>query len=477
MAYLERIYLSLLFVTPFLLIPEIVFWLLLMMTIWGVYLVSVVGRWAIWPAVGFAGLETILIGLGVDVTIILLASHTILVVISAILVGLLPIPRWTSPSGSYRVGYRELDVPMDAGKGKIHVWYPTDNDSSSVRKLQTREEAMGLREVQLYLGNNPTVQSHMKLGETNSVCDAAISLGRFPLVVFNHGGGLWPNQNYSLLESIASEGYVVISVGHYLESAGLIYADGSAQGLDAEMLADLRGSADSAINFADYLLSETAMDQEARFENLRKTPNGTQCATERWARQTLSVIDWLQSRGPEEFIDAIDFETVVYMGMSLGGSVAYRCCQLDDRSRAGINFDGMIWDFEHQTQPLQTHFLMCYSDLGMLGSDVSHHLGRTCSSYAALPFNDVYFKSHSENSRILCLEYPDSKHLNYTDFGLAARSIAKSWIGLGPTQPQIMLNNLRALVIAFLSDSLDRSQDAVDSEIDQHAHWRVAGRD
>ena len=350
MVYLERILLLLLWVVPILFPSIVVAWAVMVVGAVAGIVAAVSGRWALWPMVGLAvGEGGFLLVAAVEPSMLLGWVHVVLVALAAIPLWWFPIPNWPKPQGPHGVGYRELDLSFEGGSaetGRVYAWYPTAASMSAGRTLQTRVEALALREVQTYLGKHPRIQAHMRFARTHAQTEADPATGQFPLVVFNHGGALWPNQNFSLMEELASAGYVAISVGHPEESAGMIYDDGTTQPLSAERVTELRGSPEGMMAFGEYLTSATPTDQAERLRTLAPTQAGTRAACERWSSQTLAVIDWFKAHGPTELSSQVDFERVVYAGMSMGGAVAYRCCQLDERAIGGVNLDGMIWGLQ-----------------------------------------------------------------------------------------------------------------------------------
>jgi pimeloyl-ACP methyl ester carboxylesterase len=85
-----------------------------------------------------------------------------------------------------------------------------------------------------------------------------------------------------------------------------------------------------------------------------------------WAEDTLFVVDELQSGGPAgglaELAAAVDAGRVGYFGMSFGGAVAARLCQMDDRAVAGIDLDGALWSWDTIGRDIPTPFLSIHSD-------------------------------------------------------------------------------------------------------------------
>ena len=62
---------------------------------------------------------------------------------------------------------------------------------------------------------------------SHSAPNAPAAPGRYPVLVFNHGFGSFQKQSTSLLEELASHGYVVLSVGHAAESLVVQRSDGT----------------------------------------------------------------------------------------------------------------------------------------------------------------------------------------------------------------------------------------------------------
>ena len=148
------------------------------------------------------------------------------------------------PTGPYRVG-RLTAVWVDATRGAwvtpdkgtprrllVDIWYPAASGSGKVvRYMDTvLAEAMSAA----FLGPRAWfVASHFALVPTASRRGAPAAMppphmpDGFPVVLFSHGNVSTRVQNTSLLEELASQGYICVSPDHPHDAAVVAYPDGS----------------------------------------------------------------------------------------------------------------------------------------------------------------------------------------------------------------------------------------------------------
>ncbi|MEM7157917.1 MAG: dienelactone hydrolase family protein [Myxococcota bacterium] len=109
----------------------------------------------------------------------------------------------TGTLGAHPVGYTETQFtdPIEASRVlPAHIWYPAETFEKSELAIYTVAESEFL---------------DLELPAEAAQRDVEASLeGPFPLVVFSHGYGGLPTQSLSLCETLASHGFVVVSVGH-----------------------------------------------------------------------------------------------------------------------------------------------------------------------------------------------------------------------------------------------------------------------
>jgi len=138
----------------------------------------------------------------------------------------MPVLTLPEPSGNYDVGTSAFSL-MDEGRDEIHtddpndkrelfveVWYPGELEEKITPKSLWSELYSGQRDVVKFTLN------YLKRVKTHSYPDIppAPDEGQFPLLLFNHGLQMFTSQSTLLMEHLASNGYIVVSIAHPYES-------------------------------------------------------------------------------------------------------------------------------------------------------------------------------------------------------------------------------------------------------------------
>jgi dienelactone hydrolase len=196
--------------------------------------------------------------------------------------------------------------------------------------------------------------------------------GRFPVLLFNHGFGSFQKQSTSLLEELASHGYVVASLGHPSESLVVQFADGTSQGRRADHpawveitagLKDLEKNVreleplfDRARGASDPASLRDAMNAIAAHRSYAElVPLVTA-----WRQDTAVVLDQLAA-GP--LSAQVDSSQVGVFGHSLGGMVAGQLAMRDGRVKAGMSYDGAQLPLPGEVpSALRVPFCFVYAD-------------------------------------------------------------------------------------------------------------------
>lgn len=393
-----------------------------------------------------------------------------LTVIALLIIYWSPIPHTPKPSGSFEVGLKQLDIPAQAheteNRLQVHLWYPAEVQSGTKpRFFFEREEAAVYSGSLKALGAPTFLQNHFKLAQTSSFENACAADGVFPLIVFNHGGAMWPTTNFSLMEELASHGHIVCSLAHPGESAGVLWQDGSSTMITADYIESLRNDGDSVSDLANFLLCQDRDEKRGFLSSLEATNRDTlTAATERWASRSIAVVDWLLGEGAREMTDGIssgiDPEKIIYCGMSLGGSVAHECCYLDPRAVAGINLDGMNWTFSRIDSDVPVPFLQLYNDPTVGGSEIAAKADPKFSepeelSPRMLLGNDFYYESpQTVGSRkdVLRVLVPGTAHMAFTDLAMAASGPMRKLTGTGRAKGRHVTVAINELCRVFLTD-------------------------
>jgi predicted dienelactone hydrolase len=236
---------------------------------------------------------------------------------SALLATVLPVFSLPAPNGPYAIGTVTRRWTRDAVEASgqysqrtltVQFWYPTDVRTGQ-RSLYRTDDAEGLK-------------SHLRLVETHSFVGVPVSAKEFPIVLYSPGWQGHLTQNTVQFEMLASHGYVVISVMHPPDSHVPIGFDPS---LDANLLeysVEVRRRADDIVFLTDEIQKLNKGDPEGSLSG------------------------------------HLDMSRLGIMGFSFGGAVATETCWLDQRFRAGINMDGMLFGEAADAGVQQPFFFM-----------------------------------------------------------------------------------------------------------------------
>ena len=152
---------------------------------------------------------------------------------------------------------------------------------------------------------------------THSVTDVAMAPGRFPVVLYSPGAGDPRDWNVSLVEDLASRGFVVVTIDHTGEAPAVGFPDGHVVGNGPLMAA-----------WAEAFENGTTL---AFFTKLM----GARMA------DTELVLDQLTSL-PVRLTDGMDLNRIGMFGHSAGGFTAANMMYVEPRIKAGINMDGTL---------------------------------------------------------------------------------------------------------------------------------------
>ena len=240
---------------------------------------------------------------------------------------LFPIFRLPRPSGPYRVGtvtYHWLDAgrdetftddPADRRELMVQVWYPAERVPGAKRApYLSHSEVVGPVLGKVQFGLPPFAFSHLRYVRGNAVPGAPMATARprYPVLLFSHGRGGLRVQNTFQVEELASQGYVVAAIDHTYAAAATVFPDGRVV------------SVDPRVRDKSFL--------EGKFELLAND-----------ARFVLDQLEALDASDPQGLLQGrLDLGRVGIFGHSLGGIVAAKACQLDDRFKAGMDIDAFV---------------------------------------------------------------------------------------------------------------------------------------
>jgi hypothetical protein len=244
------------------------------------------------------------------------------------------------PTGDYGIGRCTLDwtdsTRLETQSGKagghrellVYLFYPIDRDARGVRaayfphlrQIEAYEERFGKNFFRESYGNSYKTIATLRSHAVEHTPPAA-GTGRFPVLIFSHGGGIPVLFYTAIIENLVSHGYVVAAVEHTFDGATLVFPDGrivTQAGWDED--------------------SKRTPKERAAFHTARHHAG---------AQDNRFVLDQLQRANtlglpgvPAGLRGRLDTDRAGALGHSLGGMISVVCGHEDKRFRICLNLDG-----------------------------------------------------------------------------------------------------------------------------------------
>jgi pimeloyl-ACP methyl ester carboxylesterase len=296
-------------------------------------------------------------------------------------VRLFPVFHLPAPTGPHDVGYRNFHFidesrpetftpdPHDRREVSMQIWYPSNGRTTEATKpyLESAKEAdraiAGFFSIPRYLN------THLGLVKTHSFRDAPLTEGSkpFPVIIFNHGFSAVSINYTTLVEELASHGYIVIGVGHAFETPFFPLPGGRILPFDPHNEAyrariDEYESGTWWDSFQGLLNAHDPILQERFYKEHLATMSLQSESTRIWADDISFVVDHLaQMNRAGPFADGMDVQAIGCAGHSMGGAACGQVAITDNRVKAGINLDGGQWGDLIDSR-LTTPFMFVYSE-------------------------------------------------------------------------------------------------------------------
>ena len=247
---------------------------------------------------------------------------------------LFPVPQVPSLTGPYPVGTtifhlvdsERLEIytasQEDLRELMVQVWYPAAPSNSAEPGPWMAEAAVAGPAIARRLDLPVFLLDHLQLVRTHAVVDAlpAVAQGPFPVLLFSHGWGGLRTQNITLVEELASHGFVVAAADHTYGAVVTVFPGDRVALWNPNILR-------AGVSQADY---------DAASNQLVRT----------WAGDLAFILDHLQrlasGGGEASFSGLLDFERVGVIGHSTGGGTAVEWCAEDVRCQAGFTMDAWL---------------------------------------------------------------------------------------------------------------------------------------
>lgn len=396
---------------------------------------------------------------------LLTSSILILCGFSLLFLYLLPFVTLPKPTGAYAVGVTyskvatERDEPFTKTPGDkrllyLKIWYPAQKGEHPNPYLEEGEKALSQLLESQGLPSFPFHQ--LAKTKTNSFTNAPIAQGRFPLITFSHGYASWFGQNTSLMEELASQGYIVAAIAHSYQS---LFAAADEQTLvnfpylvppgDTTEYAAIDTARQALIDkiiFQKASVERTVFDRFFKERIEHDTLANLQARI--WADDISSTLDFMlqeHKTSKTHFYNRLDTEKIGAAGMSFGGAAAAEAALKDQRILAAINMDGFQFgSWINDTIKTPILFLEAKrspQNFSMYGS---------------------FFKRST--AEIHCLLFSEADHFNFTDASIFSPILA--WIGTtGEVDGEFMLRSMNKIIPDYFNARLSNERFRIEKHV------------
>lgn len=444
--------------------------LLLALSIGGVLLVLLVGpsRWQLVPLTllailgGGLGLRRLRHGYRqrrIWVRGLVVTGCTLLLIITAAPLVLFPPFDLPQPSGPRPVGVADLHIrdqsrpdPLRGGKREfmIRAWYPADSGPSRIAPYVTQTFAND----QLFGPQKNLVLHHLPSVRTSGRLGLKPAGTAIPVLIFLPGYASYNAQSTTLAQDLASNGYVVLSIGSPGDAAGVEFPGGRVAEFRRYAFLDQLGRATSKL--LSQILDDPSPERMAALaRELRRIVPAAKDALHLISGDAESVMDRIDRGGLGLLDGHLDPSRIGIVGMSFGGAVAGQVCSQDPRCRAGINLDGYQFS-DLQGREIGRPFLMVAN-----------------GAYKRSYLNDTFGRAPvrpADAAPLLNIQVSGSRHLDFTDLTLLS-PVAKRYLKnevVGPISGPRMIGLTSALVQGFFDEFVLGRTRAFDDAI---ARW------
>ena len=339
-----------------------------------------------------------------------------------------------APTGPYAVGRVEYDwtdrsrsdplAPRAGMKRELVVWawYSAKPLPGALPAPYLPQQWAQLSDQQHGLLGGLLTQSSDSI-QSHSVQDAPLSsaAARYPVLIFEPGLGNLPTQYTTLLEDLASHGYVIFAITPTYSSDVVVFPDGRV------VKATPRGLLNT---------SENPRAAAAQLVGL-------------WSQDVIFVLnqlDHLNAMPGTMWSQRLDLARLGVFGHSLGGATAAQVCHLDRRCKAGIDLDGDLAGSVVQAG-LVTPFMVIQHDMGSCSDSGCRTFQQEVQAILrTVPPGASYH-----------LSIAGTAHFNFTDYAVHALPLGLRLLGLlGSIDGARGLAITRAYVRAFFDTYLSQ---------------------
>jgi hypothetical protein len=332
-----------------------------------------------------------------------------------------------TPRGPYAVGrvrYEWVDqgrvdataaAPQGPRRLVAWVWYPAERTGSPAPYVP--EPLLGILERR----NGPIydlLDRRPGLIKAHSLDRPLVSKARaaYPIILFKSGLGAQALDYTSLIEDLASQGYVVVGTDAPHSAAAVAFSDGTVE---------TRTAAGHPPDTANPKVFDTLVDV--------------------WSKDTSFTLDQLAVLNREKGLlqGRLDLGAVAAIGHSFGGATAAEFCFTDERCKAAIDIDGILFGRVVQSS-LEKPFMFLLTDHSHeRGPEAPKVMGAFRAFYSRLP--------PSRRLRVV----QNTGHFNVSDQAIRfSRPLARLIGAVGSLDPERAVSVFTGETEAFLGANM-----------------------
>ena len=323
-----------------------------------------------------------------------------------------------APSGPYAVGRMEYDwtdrsrndlfAPHAGTKRELVVWawYPAAHVPGVPSAPYLPPKWAQLSEQQHgFIGQHLSQSSDSIQTYSIDRAPLATDVARYPVLIFEPGLGNIPAYYTTLIEDLASHGYIIFAITPTYSSA-VVFPDGRVVEATPAGKLDTNENPQAAANQLVMVWSQDVIFVMNQLDRLNTTPGNM------WSQR-------------------LDLARLGVFGHSFGGATAAQDCHMDMRCKAGINIDGDFAGDVVQTG-LDKPFMVIQHDIQAI--------------LRTVPRGASYH-----------ISIKDTEHFNFTDYAVHFSPLLHVLGLLGSIDGQRGLQITRAYVRAFFDTFLNNT--------------------
>ena len=263
--------------------------------------------------------------------------------------------------------------------------------------------------------------------------------GKYPLVVFSHGAFGVIDSNYSTYTELASNGYVVASIGHPYHAMFVEDVNGKTTMVDMEFLQQV---------YSDN--GEYSEEAERRVYEFSQEWMELRTADMNFVVDTiLAEAEQAADRSSEKVFASIDTTKIGLMGHSMGGATAVQLGRERNDITAVIDLEGTMMGeyvgFENGYE-LYNEEPYPIPVLDVNSKAVSEYIDALEAEHSGWEYVNDYLGRNAADYREVI--FNDAGHLNFTDLPLIAPPLA-GLLGVGEVDAEECIKNVNEVVLTF----------------------------